>query len=134
MSLVRFPLIDDRLAGRANPRCKLCLREAEFSSEASQSTGIVRRDVGLWGRRFEREPRIRLLVVALHERRGGLSSRPANGSTERRARRKLYGEPAPPSCSTQGPLVDAKFARKLIERERLGVSRMLGQAHRDSLD
>jgi len=36
--------------------------------------------------------------------------------------------------SSERAFMNAKFARELIKRERLCVSHMLGQAHRNSLD
>jgi hypothetical protein len=70
----------------------------------------------------------------LDERPGRLSRGAPNRSTKRRLGRKVNDETTAACRSSERAFMNAKFARELIKRERLCVSHMLGQAHRDSLD
>jgi len=63
-----------------------------------------------------------------------LSRGALNRSTKRRLGRKVNDETTAACRSSERAFMNAQFARELIKRERLCVSHMLGQAHRDSLD
>jgi hypothetical protein len=79
-SLLGFPLIYNRFAGRSNLVGKLRLRQPESPPDAYQYVSAIWRDVFLFRRPWLRCcTRIRLPVVSLHERSPGRHRRPWDG-------------------------------------------------------
>jgi hypothetical protein len=117
-------LVNDRLSSRANLSGQAGLRELQLTTEDPQPHMVVVRHLRQ-GRRTRWLPR-ESAVMDRHEPfascSGGESDRPTEGRPHGEMRLQSSG----PNCGLQGSDMDVEFLRKLIERQSLVLSRMMG--------